>query len=521
MRPARPIHPLLFAAFPVLFLYARGLADFSPGVILLPLLICAALAFSMWGLARLILPTWQRAALLASLLLFLFLSYGHLHSLLGDLRLRLGPLLVGPDRVLFPACLAALAAGAVLLARTRRSLDGMTRFANLLGLFFLAGSLVQIGLHPLTSRGRGSDRPATEQAVCLSAQGRAVSDLPHIFYIILDGYARADVLADLYGYENPLVGELRERGFYVAHKGRANYCQTTLSLASSLSMEYLDELAERIGRDSEDRRLLRRRIKRSRVARYLRALGYTYVAFATGYYSTEARNADHFWAPGFSLDEFQSTLLGTTPIPAVLKLLGNAYQDDLHRERVVYTLQHLVDVCDLTDPAFVLAHVVAPHPPFVFGPRGAPLEARGRFTLADGSDLVGPGGLTAVQYRELYRDQLVFINSQILAALDALLAREDRPAIIILQGDHGPGSGLIWEDADRSDMRERLGILNAYRFPDRAYGRLHDEISPVNTFRVVFSQYFGADLPQLPDRSFFSTESHPYRFVDVTARTGG
>jgi hypothetical protein len=39
----------------------------------------------------------------------------------------------------------------------------------------------------------------------------------------------------------------------------------------------------------------------------------------------------------------------------------------------------------------------------------------------------------------------------------------------------------------------------------------------VNTFRVVFREYFGADLEPLPDRSFtWPDNDHLYDFKDVT-----
>jgi hypothetical protein len=58
--------------------------------------------------------------------------------------------------------------------------------------------------------------------------------------------------------------------------------------------------------------------------------------------------------------------------------------------------------------------------------------------------------------------------------------------------------------------------LSAYYFPGKKYNGLHDGISPVNSFRVVLNSFFGANLPLLPDRSFYSTWSEPYRFIDVT-----
>jgi hypothetical protein len=49
-----------------------------------------------------------------------------------------------------------------------------------------------------------------------------------------------------------------------------------------------------------------------------------------------------------------------------------------------------------------------------------------------------------------------------------------------------------------------------------------DTFTSVNTFRLVFRTYFGADLPALPDRSFtWPDDEHVYDFRDVTDLIGG
>lgn len=58
-------------------------------------------------------------------------------------------------------------------------------------------------------------------------------------------------------------------------------------------------------------------------------------------------------------------------------------------------------------------------------------------------------------------------------------------------------------------------------FPGRRYEGLYGSISPVNSFRVVLNTVFGAQLPLLPDRSFYSTWPELYRFIDVTGIVRG
>ena len=57
-----------------------------------------------------------------------------------------------------------------------------------------------------------------------SRTGRLLKKAPDIYYIILDGYVRDDVLKDLFAYDNSgLIEYLRGRGFFVAEQSRSNY----------------------------------------------------------------------------------------------------------------------------------------------------------------------------------------------------------------------------------------------------------------------------------------------------------
>ncbi len=88
-----------------------------------------------------------------------------------------------------------------------------------------------------------------------------------------------------------------------------------------------------------------------------------------------------------------------------------------------------------------------------------------------------------------------------------------------MQGDEGPfaRTDIDWSDREAEYLQVRFGILNAMYLPDADPGTVHDSITSVNTFRLVLSHYFGADLPLLPDRSFtWPDNDHTYDFRDVT-----
>jgi len=109
------------------------------------------------------------------------------------------------------------------------------------------------------------------------------------------------------------------------------------------------------------------------------------------------------------------------------------------------------------------------------------------------------------------------LNHELTEIISDILARSATPPIIILQGDHGPGAYFDMLKLDNNScLSERFSILNAYYFPDRDYQLLYPSITPVNSFRVVLNQYFGAKLDLLEDKNYYATWTSPYLFTDVT-----
>jgi hypothetical protein len=361
---------------------------------------------------------------------------------------------------------------------------------------------------------------------------------PDIYYIVLDGYGREDILAELYDFRNDeFLEQLAQLGLYIAEESTSNYIQTALSLASSLNLTYLDELAEQLGPESVNRKPLNAMIKNNLVRDQLEGIGYSTIAFNNDLEATSLSDADYFWPstgnPYFREDvplswwltPFEGLLLETTMVRVFLEFagplqssLGRVVSDpnyELHRLRIQYVFSTLPEIPKMEGDFFIFAHVVAPHPPFVFDVNGEPINPTGAFTYFDGSDylnFVGP----QEEYIRAYRDQLIYINTLVLESIRGILENSEQPPIIILQADHGPGAYLDWESFPDSNLEERIGILNAYYFPRQDYTAIYPSISPVNSFRVIFNEFFQTGFPLLEDRSYASPAVRPYRFSLIT-----
>jgi hypothetical protein len=515
-------HPFLFAIFPVLFLFAQNIEQLSLSQLIAPAAAVLLASLILWLLFRLAIRDTAKSGMATALFLTLFFSY--IPNYLKVYGARVGPLVTGNHYFLIPTWIAVLGYGLYRIIRIRGSTDTITKLLHIVSAALVALPLIN-GAHYYIQK---NSHLAIQGNGLVKAQNSAADtdSYPHIYYIILDGYARADILKNIYGYDNtPFIDYLTRRGFYLAGAGQANYGQTALSLASSLNLNYLQELIAPNSCQSKDRRILKRLLADNAAVRYLRGRGYSFVTFASGYSFTDFTNADEYLTPYLFLDEFGTALLNATPAPYLAAWLALKvplftavfHPCDIYRRRIRYTLQHLPEPGRSQHPVFVFAHLTVPHPPFVFGRINSEINLEREFTLSDGSHLYDLG-LTKEQYIDYYLRQVDFVNNNIKESLDGIIAQSARPSIIILQSDHGPGSQLDNENADKTNLPERLSILQAYYFPGGDYTGLYPSITPVNSFRFVFNRFLGASYELKPDAVYYSTWSHPYNFINLIER---
>jgi hypothetical protein len=349
--------------------------------------------------------------------------------------------------------------------------------------------------------------------------------LPDIYYIILDGYGREDILKDLYEFDNSeFIHFLEDEGFFIAGKSHSNYLQTELSLLTALNLDYIEILASEYGFDNN---LIpaKELIRENRVRDILTTAGYDFIAFDTGFPSTTIEDAEIFIEfdssqvlPGpldhmTKLSDFEIFLLETTAVRPFLdheiwdlhKTSTEDSQDlyGLHRIRVQGIFDYLSKVPELEGSHFVFTHVVSPHPPFIFDAAGNSIRPNRAFNLADGSDFMRYA--TKEEYLRQYPEQLMFVNTLVTDVVSEIKRKSVTPPIIIIQGDHGPGAYYTNDSLEKTNLTERFSILNAYFVPDPVHDDLYVSITPINTFRLLLGEYFGLDFPILPDQSFFTT----------------
>jgi hypothetical protein len=438
---------------------------------------------------------WRRAALISTIILVLFFSYGHIYILLKGVHIN--GFYLFRHRTLIPIWFGFAALMVWWASRASRNITSAIYTLNVIGLFLLILPVVQLISFSVQNRVFRISTESNSSALNLEVPGQP----PDIYYIILDGYGRSDVLKDEYGYDNSdFLHTLRGLGFTVADCSLSNYAQTQMSLASSLNFNYIDALSDRFIEGSDDRTGLDTLIHQSAARQSLEKAGYKTVAFATGFLATELTDADYFLGPGYSweeLNEFESLLMETTLARLIQD--GNRFGmqtsgSERYRERTLFTLDKLDKLSDVEGPKFVFVHIIAPHPPYVFGPTGGPVEP-------------AEVGTTKTQEgASHYRDQAIYISSRMTEIVPTIIENASTPPIIVIQGDHGPTVA--------SSPRARMSNLSAYYLPG-VDTPIHSTITPVNTFRVIFNSYFGQNLELLDDVSLYSDYTDPFNFKVV------
>lgn len=504
--PLWAVHPLLLGAYPVLFLFAANIQEqLSAAALLPPLAVVLAATAAALLVHWLIVRDATRAGLLTSLLVALFFSYGHVADAVGEPVGHAG-LLALAWAVLAIAGMAAIAAVSRRHARTAG-----------IALTVVAAALVTMNVVPIVEyqlrlgNDVRSDRDVT-------AETTDVTRRPDIYYIVPDRYAAQSTLEELYGYDNrAFLDALEERGFYIADESRANYLKTTVSLASSLEMDYLDmeALAAEATAPDDWQPIYRMLREPLRAPATLKSLGYTYFHVGTWYSRTSTNELADTVLRYSALSDFSAVLHDSTVLP-IIRGAGSGEEAseyrDTYRGHALYQFDVLPRIRDQPGPKFVFAHISLPHPPYVF-------DARGNW-ITQAESRRGPA-------HESYGDQLTYTNSRLLEFIDHLLAvPEGSEPVILLQADEGPypadfdrdQAAFDWRDATPDQLAEKYNILNAYYLPGGETEELYPAITPVNTFRVVFNAYFGSNLPLLPDRSYAFNAADIYRQIDVTDR---
>ena len=492
-----PLYPVSLAAYAVLFLYSSNLDQTSIDQVL-PVLVgvVAVMAVLQVGLS-VILRDAQKAALILGVAAAIFFGYHHL-----ALIVRGTPFNPWGFRAVW---VGMVALALVLLVFARGRLGLVTRGLNVLLGVLLLVSAITIIPHELSAGAAEVTHPAPAPSAIPIASLPPDTTLPDIYFFVFDRYGSERSILLRYGItDNDLYDWLEDNGFYVARNSHANYHSTSESINSTLNMAFLSDLEPGSLRDHA-------------VGRFLKGLGYTYTHIGSNFGPDQtADRADRNMGVE-RVSDFAAAFYDASLLPRLAALVGQGPADPARERQHVWTtfdLQTFADVQSTPGPKFVFGHVLLPHPPYIY-------DRTGRYLTAAES--------ARMSKSDAYNEQMLYLDDRLKKILEPLLALpEAKRPIIILEADEGPypaayekgGRAWDWVKASTEDLKIKYGILNAQFWPGVKDTGLYQSISSVNTFRLLFSKYFGADLPLLPDKAFAPSSSSTGHQIEISDRLG-
>ncbi|MFC1646043.1 hypothetical protein ACFL2Y_02560 [Candidatus Omnitrophota bacterium] len=457
-----------------------------------------------------ILKDLKKTAIIVSIFLILFFSYGHISEI--TMRYLLIDILLVHIILMF-AFTSLFVFASNFILKKNVNLDKVTIVLNVIATSLILITLFDISVYKLELQFELRNFKKTIASSVNPTALKESDEFPDIYYIILDRYASSRSLREFYDFDNSnFIDYLSAKGFYVASQSRANYLESFHSLSSSLNMEYINYLKEEIGEESTNWAPIHDLLNDFKVRRFLKEKGYKFKFLGPGHwqkimYDDFCSNSKN----NFSF-EFLMTLYSTT----MLYPIGAVFDFDkrmMKYKEIQNQFNEIARIAHMNERTFVLAHMLLPHWPYVF-------DRSGNFITRWKERKKG--------LKQGYLDQLIFTNNKIKTLIDKLLSSSEIPPVIIVQADEGPypqkysvmykdEEQYNWENASIEDFRKKFRILNAYYLPGVEKSALYPSITPVNSFRIIFNHCFDTNFELLPDESYaFENFRYPYKFFNVS-----
>jgi len=403
-----------------------------------------------------------------------------------------------------------------LLLLIRRSLPYPQEIQKIFFVFFLVTLSLQ--LPKILKIWGGSGRLPLYNEVETALAEKHVATLPHVVYIVPDRYASDGVLRDLYGFDNSGFSDaLKARGFHVWDRQFANYPKTFQSLAATLNMNYIEELAEQQSPEGTSYVPVYRLIEDNQALRVLQRNGYGYTHLGNWWEPTRINpRADRQVTYERGFPEFTATYISVTPA-AFLNTLTTGTRSikdscDLIRQQA----EAIVTQASQSEkPLFFFWHLFSVHDPFLYDESGA---------CRDYPEY----GMKSPQDRAThYLNQITHTNAMLLNLIDRLQAASHREVIFLILSDEGPFPWEYLTDLNRyefiaapdEELRRKFSIYSALYLPSGNYGDFEKEKTSINAFRLIFNEIFAVDLPLQAHASYsFNRQTRPYDLIEITSR---
>jgi hypothetical protein len=322
----------------------------------------------------------------------------------------------------------------------------------------------------------------------LSDNSRLISldSLPNIYFILIDGYTNAKSLKKVWNYDNqPFLDSMKNHAYHNIKNAKSNYYFTKRSLAGILNGQYLSEYFK-----EKHLEFCSQAINNSSLGQFLEQNGYQTTTISPFMFNRKVDNLySNHWTLEISIDFKHLYLyyIDKTVFKSILKLLLNDRNHivaiERHKNMSLRALKEFKAAIKMSakKPKLVYLHLFITHNPFIFTEKG---ELRTDFSTENSIE----------KYKKLYLDQIKYLNIVLLDLVKTIKKDSNRPAIVLLTGDHG---ARFW--TGKEGLEESYSTTTLFSFPNKKYETLYDSMSSVNLFRAVINNALNKKLIYLPD----------------------
>ena len=526
-------HPFLIAFFPIIAVYSVNIGLIQLEQFIFPTLIIVGGAFLFFLCLKYVLKNAKKAALIVTLAFIIFFSFGHVYNMLN--QVSIGDIDLGSNRILLPIFVISFGIGSFLIVRTKRTLDNATSIVNTISVVFITVIIAMVGIEAF-----GCDECLIQQTYSLGIFSNQIMDstlyfeehsfsvsesdsLPNVYYIILDGYPRNDVLKKHLDFDNnEFINFLKQREFYVAENSYSNYSLSSTSIPATMNMNYINFLTDELGEDSRSYDPLLGKdfglYADNQVIKNFKSMGYKVAKIGSvPMYLHEIPLADLSLCYK-SIHLMDNRLFDTVARTSMIGYFIERWSEDMQRQIILCAFEELPKISSYyEEPVFAWSHIMIPHFPLIFGADGEPVTP-GESLLVMNNPHLFEGTDSSWNIKQQFLQQLQFANKKSMELVDKILENE-KQSIIIIQSDHGSAFDVNLHDPTDDDVHQRLSNINAIYFPDEKPREiLMNDQTNVNTFRIVFNSYFGSDYDILEDKIYWNLSfKKPFWFKDVTS----
>lgn len=310
---------------------------------------------------------------------------------------------------------------------------------------------------------------------------------PDIVLLLLDGHPGSIAWDQDFRDRAPIFDGLVDRGFDAPESSWSPYWTTHYSLSALFNMQYV--LNEQPEATATDAHLYRIVSGENSLTRTLRANGYSVSALGSGWSGLRCTRAFDNCHDAPLVDDVLFFMLKDSLLGRYLtSSLGHAYTHGV--SEAMHQLPDLIEAISSNEsPDFLMAHLIAPHPPTFFTPQCDVQVTPSRLGVA-----AGPWGVDQDVWDAYFLEQARCIDGFVLSVVDML----PPDTIVVVVSDHGTDrrGQSVGVDWNTDATIERLNVVVGLRSGATACS-IESPIVLPNLFRTVLACLSGESIPHL------------------------